>query len=138
MTCSLPGKYIVESWPWLLKLPVCSFNVILYLHRLKITGQRSLQWFRWEAEEQRRRDVKLLTHLLDDVKSRTAEGTCPPCLASETLSKREEMGVSELQVAYTVSSPFGAGIETVSNDHRRWLVDLMAFSDIRNTFCFLP
>ncbi|ETW77266.1 cytochrome P450 monooxygenase 29 [Heterobasidion irregulare TC 32-1] len=94
MACSLPGKYIVESWPWLLKLP------------------RSLQWFRWEAEEQRRRDVKLLTHLLDDVKSRTAEGTCPPCLASETLSKREEMGVSELQVAYTVSSPFGAGIET--------------------------
>ncbi|TFY79497.1 hypothetical protein EWM64_g4512 [Hericium alpestre] len=93
---NIPGKYIVESWPWLLKLP------------------RSLQWFRHMPERRRQRDIKLLTHLLQDVQTRIETGTCPPCLAADALEDQEKMGIDELQVAYTVSSPFGAGIETTS------------------------
>ncbi|KAK7683741.1 hypothetical protein QCA50_013117 [Cerrena zonata] len=105
---SIPGKYLVESWPWLLKLP------------------RFLQWFRREPEEYKQRDIKLYTSLIDDVKNRMAEGKCPDCLTSQTLSdegfapgsenkrKNEKVRFDELDVAYTVASPFGAGIETVS------------------------
>ncbi|TFY71792.1 hypothetical protein EVG20_g1219 [Dentipellis fragilis] len=93
---NIPGKYIVETWPWLLNLP------------------KSLQWFRRMPEIRRQRDIKLLTHLLGDVKTRVEAGTCPPCLAADALENREKMGISELQVAYTVSSPFGAGIETTA------------------------
>ncbi|CDO77905.1 hypothetical protein BN946_scf184692.g3 [Trametes cinnabarina] len=93
---SIPGKYLVESLPWLLKLP------------------RSLQWFRREPEEHRQRDVALLTHLLDDVKERMADGTAPDCLTSQTVANQEKNGMSDLEIAYTVSSPFGAGIETTA------------------------
>lgn len=55
-----------------------------------------------------------------------AEGKCPDCLTSQTLTeegfapgsehkrKNEKVRFDELDVAYTVASPFGAGIETVS------------------------
>ncbi|KAI0768206.1 cytochrome P450 [Trametes elegans] len=93
---SIPGKYLVESWPWLLKLP------------------QSLQWFRREPEEHRLRDIALLTHLLDDVKKRMADGTAPDCLTSQTVANQPKNGLSDLDIAYTVSSPFGAGIETTA------------------------
>ncbi|KAL1939407.1 hypothetical protein VTO73DRAFT_9963 [Trametes versicolor] len=93
---NIPGKYLVESWPWLLKLP------------------RSLQWFRHEPEEHRQRDIALLTHLLDDVKKRMADGTAPECLTSQTMANQSKNGLSDLDIAYTVSSPFGAGIETTA------------------------
>ncbi|KAI0057325.1 cytochrome P450 [Artomyces pyxidatus] len=112
MACIIPGKYLVESWPWLLKLP------------------RSLQWFRREPEERRQRDIKLLTSLLDDVKKRTAEGTCPPCLASEAYAAREKLGMSELQIAYTVSSPFGAGIDTTAGATFIFLLGMLHFPKI--------
>ncbi|PFH51132.1 hypothetical protein AMATHDRAFT_80422 [Amanita thiersii Skay4041] len=92
---SIPGKYLVESWPWLLKLP------------------RSLQWFRQKAEERRQRDIHFLMHLYNDVKSRMKDETSPDCLTSQAISNRKQISMSELEVAYAVSSPFGAGIETV-------------------------
>ncbi|KAI0321505.1 cytochrome P450 [Amylostereum chailletii] len=108
---NIPGKYIVESWPWLLKLP------------------RSLQWFRREAEEHRARDIHMVTHLLDDVKSRVAQGTCPPCLAAETYAAREKLGLSELEVAYTISSPFGAGIETTSGTMFSFILAMLHYPE---------
>ncbi|RPD53731.1 cytochrome P450 [Lentinus tigrinus ALCF2SS1-7] len=93
---NIPGKYLVESWPWLLKLP------------------RPLQWFRPEPEEHRQRDIALLTHLLDDVKKRMADGTAPDCLTAQTVNEQAKNGLSDLEIAYTVSSPFGAGIETTA------------------------
>ena len=82
--------------------------------------QRSLQWFRREPEEHRERDIALLIHLLDDVKERMADGTLPDCLTSQTIANKAKNGMSDLEIAYTVSSPFGAGIETVSTHaHRR-------------------
>ncbi|KAI1792390.1 cytochrome P450 [Ganoderma leucocontextum] len=96
MDCDIPGKYLVESWPWLLKLP------------------RSLQWFRAEPEEHRQRDIALYTHLLDDVKKRMTDGTIPDCLASQTVTNQSKNGMSDVEIAYAVSSPFGAGIETTA------------------------
>lgn len=76
--------------------------------------QKRLQWFRREPLIRRERDILLLTSLVADVKKRTDEGTCPPCLAQQALDEKEKIGTSEIRAAYTVSSPFGAGIETVS------------------------
>ncbi|KAF8888761.1 cytochrome P450 [Infundibulicybe gibba] len=92
---NIPGKYLVESWPWLLKLP------------------RSLQWFRREPETRRQKDIKFLMELLDDVKARMKDGTVPECLTAQTISNMDKNGLTELEVAYSVSSSFGAGIETV-------------------------
>ncbi|KAI0080439.1 cytochrome P450 [Panus rudis PR-1116 ss-1] len=105
---SIPGKYLVESWPWLLKLP------------------RALQWFRSEPEEHKQRDIKLYTVLLNEVKKRMAEGTQLDCMATQALIdeglapgfekrvKKDKVPFDELDVAYAVSSPFGAGIETTA------------------------
>ncbi|KAF8153046.1 cytochrome P450 [Crassisporium funariophilum] len=93
--CSIPGKYLVESWPWLLKLP------------------RSLQWFRREPEENRQRDINFLMHLFDDVKTRLKNGTSQDCLTAQCITDMDQLGMSDIDLAYAVSSPFGAGIETV-------------------------
>lgn len=46
---------------------------------------------------------------------RMQSGTIPDCLAAQTISNMDQSGMSELEVAYAVSSPFGAGIETVKH-----------------------
>ncbi|KAI0795531.1 cytochrome P450 [Abortiporus biennis] len=125
-TSSIPGKYLVESWPWLLKLP------------------RYLQWFRAEPERQRQRDVKLYTTLVNDVKARMADNTCPDCLTSQILINEglgPEIGhpntegrhgrtMSELEVAYTVSSPFGAGIETTAGTLSSFVLAMLHYPHI--------
>jgi hypothetical protein len=52
--------------------------------------------------------------LFDDVKARAASGTCPPCLGAKALEDQDKFELSDLDIAYTLSSPFLAGIETVS------------------------
>lgn len=79
-----------------------------------IKRQRVLQWFRKEAEEHRKRDISFLMYLFNDVKTRMEEGTIQDCLTSQTISDMNKSGMTELEVAYAVSSPFGAGIETVN------------------------
>ena len=76
-----------------------------------------------------------MTHLVDDVKKRTANGTCPSCLTSQTLENQAKSGLSDLEIAYACSSPFGAGIETVSKDTRptcaHWLMLLRRCCELR-------
>ncbi|KAF5325314.1 hypothetical protein D9619_009793 [Psilocybe cf. subviscida] len=91
---SIPGKYLVESWPWLLKLP------------------RPLQWFRREPERRKKEDIAFLTYLLRQVKMGMGSGTMQDCLASQCLNNIEQLGMDEVELAYAISSPFGAGIET--------------------------
>ena len=81
---------------------------------LDFSRQRSLQWFRQEPEEHRQRDIALLTYLLNDVQTRMGDGTAPDCLTSQTIRDQPKNGLNDLEIAYTVSSPFGAGIETVT------------------------
>ena len=82
--------------------------------------QKRLQWFRCAPLEQKKRDIAYLTHLLDDVKKRMAEGTVPECMATQSLRNQEKNGMNELEVAYAVSSPFGAGIETVRSPYNKY------------------
>ncbi|KAF9467168.1 cytochrome P450 [Collybia nuda] len=112
MDCSIPGKYLVESWPWLLKLP------------------RSLQWFRREPEQRRQRDITFLMHLFNDVKTRMQNGTIPDCLAAQTISSMNQSGMSELEVAYAVSSPFGAGIETTAGTLSVFILAMLHFPEV--------
>ena len=51
--------------------------------------------------------------MVDDVKKRLASGNCPTCLTSDTLDNQKRFGLSDLDIAYAASTPFGAGIETV-------------------------
>ncbi|KAJ7594361.1 cytochrome P450 [Mycena floridula] len=108
---SIPGKYLVESWPWLLKLP------------------RSLQWFRREPEERRQRDIKFLMHMFNDVKSRMQDGTCPDCLASQAIANMDGT-LSDLQVAYSLSTPFGAGIETTAGTLSCFILAMLHFPEV--------
>ncbi|TBU46186.1 cytochrome P450 [Dichomitus squalens] len=109
---SIPGKHLVESWPWLMKLP------------------KSMQWFRREPEDRRQRDIRLLTHLVDDVKKRMADGTSPDCLTSQTVTNQSKNGMSDLEIAYAVSSPFGAGIETTSGTLCVFFLAMLHFPEV--------
>ncbi|PPR00947.1 hypothetical protein CVT24_000254 [Panaeolus cyanescens] len=106
---NIPGKYIVESWPWLLKLP------------------RFMQWFRREPEERRQRDIKFLTYLLSDVQERMNAGTVQECLSSKFLAQIDQLGMSKLELAYAVSSPFGAGIETTAATLASFVLAMLHF-----------
>ncbi|TFK75624.1 cytochrome P450 [Pluteus cervinus] len=106
---NIPGKYLVESWPWLLKLP------------------RSLQWFRREPEARKQRDINFLMHLLNDVKTRMQDGTVPDCLTSQSITDINKLGMSEVELAYAVSSPFGAGIETTAGTLTTFILAMLHF-----------
>lgn len=41
------------------------------------------------------------------------EGTVPDCLTVEALQNQQKIGMNDLFLAYSMSTPFGAGIETV-------------------------
>ncbi|KAL5520612.1 hypothetical protein ACEPAF_2613 [Sanghuangporus sanghuang] len=109
---SIPGKYIVESWPWLLKLPKC------------------LQWFRREPEAQKERDIRLLNHLVADVKQRMKEGTVPDCLTVEALQNQLKIDMGDLFLAYSMSTPFGAGIETTAGTIMSFILAMLHFPGV--------
>lgn len=69
----------------------------------------------WKANvlEQRQKDIKLYTELMDEVRDKVARGVSPACFAKHVLEEQENLGMSDLEIAYTVGSPFGAGVETV-------------------------
>ncbi|KAG6804668.1 hypothetical protein H0H93_007438, partial [Arthromyces matolae] len=70
-----------------------------------------LQWFRPEVEERRQRDRKLYMHLLNDVRERMQKGNLPECLSSQVAFEQEQIGMTDEELAYALSSTFGAGIE---------------------------
>lgn len=70
----------------------------------------------WKAEvlQQRQKDIKMYTELMDEVREKVAQGTAPASFAKHLLNEQENLGMSDLELAYTAGSPFGAGVETVS------------------------
>ncbi|KAG6901348.1 hypothetical protein C0995_013207 [Termitomyces sp. Mi166 len=92
--------------------------------------QRSLQWFRREPEERRQRDIKFLMHLFNDVKSRMQTGTADECLTLQTITNQAQSGLTDLDVAYTVSSPFGAGIETTAGTLTIFILAMLHFPSV--------
>jgi len=110
---NLPGKYLVESWPWLLRLP------------------HQLQWFRWAAEERRKHDENYLMLLYREVESKmnTTEGVST-CLTAQTISHRAESGMSDMELAYAVAAPFGAAIETTSGTLETLLLAMLHYPEV--------
>ncbi|KIJ63674.1 hypothetical protein HYDPIDRAFT_175981 [Hydnomerulius pinastri MD-312] len=131
MDFPIPGKYLVESWPWLLYLPVSlAVGPVARSNSDPHPPQRFLQWFRAEPEDRLKRDIRLYTHLLEDVKSRMANGTIQDCLTTQTINEMPKNGMSELEVAYAVSSPFGAGIETTAGTLSTFFLAMLHFPEV--------
>jgi len=63
---------------------------------------------------QRNNDIQMYTGLMNDVKKRLAQGVLPDCFAKHLLDEQQGLGMTDLEVAYTAGTPFGAGVETVS------------------------
>ncbi|KAK0240852.1 cytochrome P450 [Armillaria nabsnona] len=91
---SLPGKFLVDSWPILLYLP------------------NFLQWFRWEPEKRRAVDTEIYLSLLNDVKYQTQDSTAHPSMATHGLEKQQELGLTDVETAYALSAPWAAGTGT--------------------------
>lgn len=93
--CSIPGKYAVERYPALKYIPSI--------------------FAPWKAQvlEQRKKDIKMYTGLMNEVKERMAAGVLPECFAKHVLEEQQNLGMTDLEIAYTAGSPFGAGVETV-------------------------
>ncbi|KAL2173069.1 cytochrome P450 [Thermothelomyces heterothallicus CBS 202.75] len=108
---NIPGKYAVERYPALKHIP-------------------SL-FAPWKAQvlEQRKKDIKMYMGLMDDVKKRMAAGTLPDCFAKHILEEQENLGMTDLEVAYTAGSPFGAGVETSAGSLASFLLACVKFGD---------
>jgi hypothetical protein len=50
---------------------------------------------------------------LNDAKRRSESGVAKDCMATYGLSQRGSQRMSELDIAYILSTPFSAGVETV-------------------------
>jgi hypothetical protein len=49
----------------------------------------------------------------NDAKRRSEAGIAKNCMATYGLSQRGNQSMSDLDIAYTLSTPFSAGVETV-------------------------
>ena len=54
----------------------------------------------------------------NDAKRRSETGVAKNCMTTYGLSQRGSQSMSDLDIAYTLSTPFSAGVETV----RRFLI----------------
>jgi rhamnogalacturonyl hydrolase YesR len=87
-----------------------------------------LQWFRpaLEALEKiRGKDQKTFTTYLNDVRQRNEAGVAKGCMATYSLSRGGNQGMTDIEVAYALSTPFSAGVETV----RRFLIGYCGTTD---------
>ncbi|PVH99862.1 cytochrome P450 [Periconia macrospinosa] len=57
---------------------------------------------------------QLYMTVLNDVKKRMEEGTQIPCTTQWALERQKELGFDDLELSYALSSPWAAGIGTVS------------------------
>ncbi|KAH7310761.1 cytochrome P450 [Stachybotrys elegans] len=91
---NIPGKFVVERYPALKYVP--SFLAP------------------WKAQvlQQRAKDISLYTELMSEVKEKVKRGVAPECFAKHLLEEQDNLGMTDLEIAYTAGSPFGAGVET--------------------------
>jgi len=93
---NIPGKYMVESIPALLYLP--SF----------------LTPWRTAALAQRKIDIDSYTRLVNEVQAKMDKGVAPVSFCRQLLENKSKLGMTDLELAYAVATPFGAGVETSS------------------------
>ncbi|KAJ7746276.1 cytochrome P450 [Mycena metata] len=106
---NIPGKYLVESVPALLYLP------------------HFLTPWRTAALKQRERDKEYLTRLVNEVQSKMESGRAQPSFCRQLLEDREKNDMGDLEIAYTCSTPFGAGVETSAGSLSSFMLACAAF-----------
>ncbi|KAG6898242.1 hypothetical protein C0992_002256 [Termitomyces sp. T32_za158] len=109
---SIPGKYLVESWPILLYLPRC------------------LQWFRWEPERHRIQYSKLLLSNMYKVKEQMVKGSTIPSMTSYAFERREQFDLNDLELAYALASPWAAGVETTVASIEVAILAMLHYPDV--------
>jgi hypothetical protein len=75
-----------------------------------------LQWFRSALdalEKIREKDTKTYMTFYNNVKRRHEAGIAKDCMATFSLSKGGNFGMTDIEIAYALAAPFGAGVETV-------------------------
>ncbi|KAH9051238.1 cytochrome P450, partial [Lactarius vividus] len=92
---SIPGKYIVETWPSLLWLPVRTRHLVR------------------DRREIRANDTRTYLDFFNGVKRRLETGIAKECMGTYSLSKGGNQGMTDVEVAYALSAPFSAGVDTV-------------------------
>ncbi|KAJ6560734.1 cytochrome P450 [Mycena sp. CBHHK59/15] len=106
---NIPGKYLVESVPALLYLP--SF----------------LTPWRTAALKQRARDIEYLTRLVQEVKAKMEKGRAAPSFCRQLIEDRKKNDMTDLEIAYTCGTPFGAGVETTAGTLASFMLACAAF-----------
>ncbi|KAH8178530.1 cytochrome p450 domain-containing protein [Sarocladium implicatum] len=91
---NIPGKFAVERYPLLKHVPA------------------SLAPWKAAVLKQRDQDIRLYTQLMDEVREKVSRGASPNCFAKYLLEEQHNLGMTDLELAYTAGSPFGAGVET--------------------------
>ncbi|KAJ9161080.1 Cytochrome P450 [Coniochaeta hoffmannii] len=106
---NIPGKFAVERYPGLKYIPTFLAP--------------------WKAEvlKQRQMDIELYMQLLNDIREKTTRGVCPPCFARHGLEEQANLGMTDLELAYAMSTPFGAGIETSAGSLASFLLACVKF-----------
>lgn len=89
-----PGKFLVDIFPILSYLP------------------KPLQWWRPEPERHFQEDSKLLLELMNEVRERMSKGLAYTSTATRALEKQGAFGLNDLETAYALNAPFGAGAGT--------------------------
>ena len=77
--------------------------------------KRPLQWFRRGPEKHRDINTHLYMSAMNEVKRKMENGTAVSCTATYGLTKQEELGFNDIELAYALSAPWAAGIGTVSS-----------------------
>jgi hypothetical protein len=75
-----------------------------------------LQWFRPALEVLEKiheRDTKTFLTYYNNVKRRNEACIAKDCMATYSLSKESNTGMSDVEIAFALSAPFGAGVDTV-------------------------
>jgi len=95
------------------------YRYVIYLrlrHLMLLTliiAKRAFQWFRREPEAQRARDTDIYMSLLNSLRRKMDAGTAQPCIARYGLEKQTQFGLTDIELAYALSTPLNAGIGPV-------------------------
>ncbi|KAK3380774.1 cytochrome P450 [Lasiosphaeria ovina] len=106
---NIPGKFAVERFPALKYVPSI--------------------FAPWKAKvlEQRGRDIQFYTELMDEVRDKLSRGVLNDCFAKHLLQEQSSLGMSDLEIAYTAGTPFGAGVETSAGSLASFILACVKF-----------
>lgn len=74
--------------------------------------------WRQEALAQRQRNIAYLTRIVGEVKAKMDAGQARPSFCKQLLEQQAKLGMTDLEIAYSCGTPFGAGrpINTCNSD----------------------